>query len=174
VANLMLARGAARQREIALRFSLGASRARLVRQSLTESLLLGAAGSWLGVAFAYWGQRTILRFLPADSSDALAATPNATVLAFTLAVSAISALLFGLPPALASTANNPAARFLWGARLSQRGAGPPRALVVVQVAFSVVLVALAALFGHSLLCVARRGPGLSQSKRICFQLRFSG
>jgi predicted permease len=172
VANLMLARGAARQREIALRFSLGATRARLVRQALTESLLLAAAGSLLGMAFAYWGQQSILGFLPADSSDALAAAPNTTVLAFTLAVSAISVLLFGLAPALGSTAVDPAAGFRWGARLSHRGAALRRALVVVQVAFSVVLVALAALFGHSLLVLRGVDLGFRNQDVYAFSFDF--
>jgi predicted permease len=172
VANLTLARGAARQREIALRFSLGATRARLVRQALTESLLLAAAGSCLGVAFAWWGQATILRFLPADSGDALAAGPNATVLWFTLAVSAISALLFGLAPALRSTAVRPATRFRWGARLSQRGAALRRGLVVAQVAFSVVLVVLAALFGHSLLVLRSVDLGFHNQNVFAFSFDF--
>ncbi|HMC58000.1 MAG TPA: FtsX-like permease family protein [Candidatus Solibacter sp.] len=149
---------------------MGATRARLVRQALTESLLLAAAGSLLGVAFAYWGQQSILRFLPADSSDALAATPNATVLGFTLAISAISALLFGLAPAMRSTAAVPAPELRWGARQAVGGSGLRRALVVVQVAFSVVLVALAALFGHSLL--ALRGVDLGFRNRNVYAFSF--
>ena len=170
VANLLLARGAARQKEIALRFSLGATRTRLVRQALTESLLLAIAGCALGVLFAYWGQRAILQFLPPDSSGALAAAPNATVLSFTLALSAVSALLFGLAPALRSTAVVPAAELRGNALQAAGGSGLRRALVVAQVAFSVVLVALAGLFGHSL--AALRGVDLGFHNRSVFTFQF--
>jgi len=170
VANLMLARGAARRREIALRFSLGATRARLVRQALTESLLLAAAGSVLGVLSAYWGQHAILRFLPADSSGALTAAPDAAVLAYTLAISVVSALLFGLAPALRSTAVLPAPELRRGERQAAGGSALRRALVVAQVAFSVVLVALAGLFGHSL--VVLRSVDLGFRNQNVFAFRF--
>jgi predicted permease len=151
VANLLLARGAARQKEIALRLSLGATRPRLVRQALMESLLLAAAGSLLGVAFAFWGQHAVLQLLPADSGDPFTSGPDAAVLVFTLGISTLSVLLFGLAPALRSTAVHPAAGLR--SRGGQAAGGPVlrRVLVVAQVAFSVVLVSMAALFGHSLL-----------------------
>jgi predicted permease len=138
VAHLLLARGAARQREIALRYSLGATRARLITQSLTETLILALAGGIAGTAFALWGERVIIAFLPPSSGDPFPVSPDLTVLGFTLAVSLLSAILFGIVPALKSTA-----------------AGLPRArvrnaLVIAQVAFSTVLVVLAGLFGQSL------------------------
>jgi predicted permease len=151
VANLLLARGAARQPEIALRFSLGATRTRLVRQALTESLLLAASGGILGIVFAFWGARAILRFLPAASGDPFRTTPDASALAFTLGISLMSAVLFGLAPALRSTAIDPATSLHAGGR--QTGAGQTvlrKTLVIAQVAFSVVLVVLACLFGRSL------------------------
>jgi predicted permease len=172
VANLMLARGAARQKEIALRFSLGATRARLVRQALTESLLLAAAGSALGVWFASWGQRVILQFLPADSSGALSAAPDGAVLAFTLAISAASALLFGLAPAMRSTAVVPAAELRWGTARAAGGSALRRALVVAQVAFSVVLVAMAGLFGHSLFALRNVDLGFRNQNVFAFRFDF--
>ena len=102
VANLMLARGAARRKETAVRLSLGASRGRLVRQAFIESLLLAGAGCVLGVGFAFWGQRGILQFLPSSAGDPFGAGPSAIVLAFTAGISLLSAILFGLTPALRS------------------------------------------------------------------------
>ena len=150
VANLLLARGAARQKEIALRLSLGATRARLVGQAITESILLVSAGCALGLWLAGWGQRLVVRFLPEQAGNPFSASPSVPVLAFTLGISALSVLLFGLGPALRSTAIDPAAGLRPGALIRS---GPPlmrRALVVSQVVFSVVLVSMAALFGHNL------------------------
>ncbi|MCX6631888.1 MAG: ABC transporter permease, partial [Candidatus Solibacter sp.] len=150
VANLLLARGAARQKEVALRLSLGATRGRLVRQALTESVLLVVAGGALGIWLAAWGQRAMVRFLPENSGNPFGAALDTTVLLFTLGITALSALLFGVAPALRSTAVDPAA----GLRAGSVGQGGSpllrRALVVAQVAFSVVLVGFAALFGHNL------------------------
>ena len=95
VANLLLARGAARQKEIALRLSLGATRARLVRQALTECTLLVVAGGALGVLLATWGRRAVVQFLPESSGNPFTAGPDSAVLLFTLAITALSALLFG-------------------------------------------------------------------------------
>ena len=153
VANLLIARGAARRREIALRFSLGATRTRLVRQGLIESFLLALVGSALGLAFAVWGERYMLLFLPPGAGGAFTVTPDGTVLAFTLSLSILSAILFGLAPALRATSLDPAAALRDGGSQSTSrasGAGFRRALVVVQVAFSVVLVVTAGLFAHSL------------------------
>ena len=165
VANLLLARGVARQKEIAMRLSLGATRARLVRQALTETLLIAAAGSAVGIALAAWGVRAITGFLPEEAGNPFSSAPDLAVLGFTIAISLASALLFGLGPALRSTAVNPAERLRSG---SLGHAGRPslrRVLVVAQVAFSVVLVAhgrpvRAQPAGH-----ARGRPGFPQSKR---------
>src|ERR1017187_7629347 len=172
VANLLLARGAARQKEIALRLSLGATRARLVRQALTESLLLVVAGGALGVGLAAWGQRVVVQFLPASSGDPFGAAPDSVVLLFTLAITALSALLFGVGPALRSTAVDPAA----GMRAGSVGQGGRpllrRALVVAQVAFSVVLVGLAALFGHNLYALRSVDLGFRNQNVVAFSLDF--
>ena len=100
VANLLLARGAVRQKEIAIRASLGAGRWRLVRQLLTESLLLSLAGGGLGVLAAMAGMRGLAALAPFDAIRTLALTVDWRVLVFTLGISVLAALLFGLVPAL--------------------------------------------------------------------------
>ncbi len=173
VANLLLARGAARRKEIAVRLSLGASRGRLVRQALTESLLLAGAGCILGVGFAFWGERGILQFLPASAGDPFVAAPNTAVLAFTLVISLVSAVLFGLAPAIRSTSVDPACCIKsGGAQTGARQAGLRKALVVAQVAFSVMLVALAGLFGHSLSALRARDLGFRNRNVMAFSLDF--
>ena len=173
LANLLLARGAARRKEIALRYSLGATRGRLVRQGLVESLLLAAAGCVAGAIFAFWGEGYILRFIPGESSDPFSTALDTTVLAFTVGVALFSAILFGLAPALRSTAIDPAAGLQW--RGAQAAGAPPglrRALVVAQVAFSAVLVVLAGLFGHSLAQLRAVDPGFRSRNVIAFQMDF--
>ena len=172
VANLLLARGAARQKEVALRLSLGATRARLVRQALTESILLVVAGGALGVGLAVWGQQSLVQFLPEEAGTPFGATPSGAVLLFTLGITALSALLFGVGPALRSTAVDPAA----GMRAGNVGQGGQpllrRALVVAQVAFSVVLVGLAALFGHNLYALRSVDLGFRNQNVVAFSLDF--
>ena len=172
VANLLLARGAARQREIAMRLSLGATRTLLVRQALTETLLIAAAGSAAGIGLAAWGVRAIAGFLPEEAGNPFSAVPDLTALAFTIAISAASALLFGLGPALRSTAVDPASALRSGG--ADRVTRPTlrRALVVAQVAFSVVLVALAALFGHSLFAMRSVDLGFRNQNVIACRLDF--
>jgi predicted permease len=172
VANLLLARGAARRREIAMRFSLGATRARLMRQALTECVLLAAAGAALGIGLGFWGTRVILRFLPEQAGDPLSTTPEPAVLGFTLAISVFSVLLFGLIPALRATAVPPST----GLRSETGGsAAAPmlrRVLVVAQVAFSVVLVAMAGLFGRSLFELRSVDLGFRNQNVVAFTLDF--
>src|SRR5581483_2079411 len=99
VANLLLARAAARQKEIAVRLSLGAGRARLITQLLTEGTLLAAIGGAAGLLLAYWAQNLLWSFrppfLPADAIDL---TPDLRVLLFTIGVSLATGILFGLAP----------------------------------------------------------------------------
>lgn len=171
VANLLLARGAGRRREIAMRVSLGATRARLVRQALTESLLLAAAGAGAGLVLASWGERALLSFLPAGAGNPFASGPDAAVLAFSLFATIASVLLFGVAPALRSTAVDPVAGLRAPAG-SDRGGRPlfRRALVVMQVAFSVVLAVLAGLFGHSLGALHAIDPGFRSQDVVAFSL----
>ena len=171
VANLLLARGAARQKEIAVRLSLGATRLRLVRQALMESLLLALAGSAIGILLASWGQRGVLQFLPASSGEPFDAAPNLTVLAFAIAAAILAAALFGLAPAWRSSAIDPAECIKSGGSSGARHHSAFRqALVIAQVAFSVMLVALAGLFGHSLAALHSVDMGFRNQNLIAFSL----
>ena len=175
VASLLIARGAVRRREIALRFSLGATRSRLVRQWLIESLLLALAGSVLGLAFAVWGDRYMLLFLPPGAGARFDVVPDAAVLGFTLGISILSALLFGLAPALRATSLDPSAALKdGGSRQTGRGAraGFRKALVVAQVALSVILVAAAGLFVHSLADLRAINPGFVAQNVVTFSLDY--
>jgi len=175
VANLLLARGAARRREIAMRFSLGATRWRLVRQRLIESLLLALLGSTLGLAFAIWGERYMLLFLPPGAGEGFGVAPDAAVLGFTLGISILSAVLFGLAPALRATSLDPAATLKdGGSQQPGRGAraGFRKALVVAQVALSVVLVVAAGLFAHSLAGLRSINPGFVAQNVVTFSLDY--
>lgn len=104
LANLLIARASARQKEIAVRLALGAGRLRLVRQLMIESFVLAAAGGALGIGLAVLIVRALIAFLPSGHTPiSLTATPDATVLGFTCAISVLAAALFGLAPAVQST-----------------------------------------------------------------------
>jgi putative ABC transport system permease protein len=149
VANLLLARAASRSKEIAIRTALGAGRLRIIRQLLTESLLLSVMGGTLGLLFAMWGIDALLAALPEDVPRLLVAGIglNKTVLAFTFAVSIVTGILFGLAPALQASKSNLNETLKDGGRTSA-GAGRQRVrnlLVVAEVAFSLLLLVSAGL-----------------------------
>ena len=152
VANLQLARGAARQREVALRLSLGATRGRVVRQLVVESLVLAGLGAVAGVLLAIGGVQLLLAlFIDPESPSLLVATPNPRVLAFTTLVAGAAGLLFGLAPALQSTrpALAPTLKDEAGTVAGGGGVRLRKALVVSQVALSLLLLVGAGLFIRS-------------------------
>ncbi|MGA2985491.1 MAG: ABC transporter permease [Terriglobia bacterium] len=150
IANLLLARAAARRREMAVRLSLGAGRFRVVRQLLTESVMLASLGGAFGVLFAIWGVRSLtLLLLNGQENFTLHAELNWNVLAVTAALSVVCGLLFGLAPAIQSTRPD-----VMPALKNGRGGGPRRraqhALVVAQIAISFLILVAAGLFVRTL------------------------
>jgi putative ABC transport system permease protein len=151
IANLLLARGAARQREIAIRMALGSGRGRIIRHLLTESLLLSVTGAALGILFAQWGARLLVGLLASnvyqENRVFLDLSIDSHMLAFTVAAAILTGVIFGLAPGWSGTRVNPQAAMKANARGVMRSGkfGPEKALVVVQVALSLILVAGAGL-----------------------------
>jgi predicted permease len=174
VASLLIARAFMRQKELAVRLSLGASRARLARQFLTESLVLSAFGALVGLGLAYGLTRGLLALVPAGSQPLLiAATPDLRVLSFTLVLTFITALVFGLAPALRASRPQP-----WTTLKetvgSIAGAGGSlflrKSLVAAQVALSFLLLFGAGLFVRSLQNLQATDTGLALDNLVTFQV----
>jgi len=148
IANLLLARAAARQREISIRMAIGAARRRVMRQLMSESLLLSVLGAAGGLLFAIWGSGLLVRFLSKSGSELqLDTAPDLRVLAFTMGVAVLTGLLFGLAPALRATGVSPNSVLKEHARSMATGRfGLGRALVTGQVALSLMLLVGASLF----------------------------
>jgi macrolide transport system ATP-binding/permease protein len=164
VANLLLARAAARQKEISMRMALGATRARLVRQWLTESLLLAGLGAIAGGLLSAWGVDALVGLLGRDVF--VNVVPDARVLLFTLGVLVVTAILFGIAPALRSSRVEPMLTLRehsgWAASRAARS-GLVRALVVLQVAMSLWLLAGAGLLARSLVNLQDQQFGFNPS-----------
>jgi predicted permease len=172
VANLLLARAAARQKEIAVRLALGAGRARVVRQLLAESITLALAGGAIGILIAWWSGHGLLRFLPgAAASQRLDTAPDLRVLAFLFALSLATGILFGLAPALQATrpAIAPTLKDQTGS-VSTGSARLRMTLVAAQVALSLVLLVGAALFARSLYNLQEVDPGFRPANLIEFSI----
>ena len=166
LANLMLARATARAREIAVRLAIGASRARIVRQMLSESVLLATLGAAGGLLLALWLSQSLVSFLSTGNNRIFVdLAPDWRVFTFMALVAVFACLLFGLSPALKATGTNPGKTMQSGGRSStdaHEAFALRRGLVVLQVALSMVLVVGALLFGRSLRNLATVDAGFRQ------------
>jgi predicted permease len=173
IANMLLARGVARTREVAVRMALGASRSRIVFQLLTESVLLSLTGAAAGIALAWKASALLLQMVtPGPDPVPLNLAPDLPVLAFTLGLTVLTALLFGCLPALRAT------RFEFtsalkdgrgGSTASTRGA-LARSLIVGQIALSVLLLVVAGLFLRSLIHLTSIDTGFDKHNVLVFSL----
>src|SRR5271170_2614293 len=174
VANLLLARSAARTREFAIRSALGASSARIVRQLVTESVLLSLAGGTLGLLLAKWGVRPVLAALPGSLPRSENIGVNLSVLLFALAISVVVGILFGLAPALQSSQTDLQAALKAGGRGStsphQRAQS---SLVIVQVALTLVLLVGAGLLFRTIRRLWEVNPGFDARHLIAFNVGLS-
>ena len=173
LANLLIARASARQKEIAVRLALGAGRGRLIRQLLVESLMLATVGGSLGVGLAVMIDQGLIDFLPSGHTPlSLSSTPDWTVLGFTFAVSLLAGTLFGLVPALQSTRPELANTLKDEAGGVLRGgsAGLRKGLVVAQVSLSLLLLIGAGLFLQSLRNLKTLNPGFEVKNLLAFDV----
>ena len=168
IANLLLSRATSRGREIAVRISLGAGRARIVRQLLTESALLGLLGGAAGVLLAAWGVWSLQPFLPSNVILINSIHVGGSVLAFALLLSLAAALAFGLAPALLATPSNLQAKIKEGGeRTGQRGGQHVRNfLAIVEISLAMVLLAAGGLLIRSFALVTAVNPGFDPKNVI--------
>ncbi|HVQ37324.1 MAG TPA: ABC transporter permease [Pyrinomonadaceae bacterium] len=173
VANLLLARAAVRQKEIALRVALGASRGRLIRQFLTESILLSALGGILGLLLSFAGLQLMTGFIPNEISQLKAISLDVRVLGFTIVVALLTGLIFGLVPALQASIFNPNETLKEGGRDSSsgsRGNGIRGLLVIAEVAVSLVLLIGAGLLINSFLRLRNLDPGFRSDNLLTMKV----
>jgi len=173
LANLLIARASAREKEIAVRLALGARRGRIVRQLLLESLVLAVIGGSLGAGLAIVIDRVLIDFLPSGHTPiSLSSAPNWTVLAFTFAISLLAGAIFGLIPALQSTRPNLAntLKDQAGAVIHRGSAGLRKGLVVAQVSLSLLLLVGAGLFLQSLQNLKTLNPGFEVRNLLAFDV----
>jgi len=175
VAGLFLARGSARQREIFTRLALGASRGRIGRQLLADSILVALAGGLLGVALAPAVMRALIAFLPRDgAANALQSTLNPRLLLFAMLASLVSGIVSGCAPALQAGRRSLVASLTERAGAAAGSLRLRRTIVTAQIAVTAILVVGAALFGRSLTSLMAKGPGFDTSSLIFFGINPSG
>jgi putative ABC transport system permease protein len=171
VANLLLVRASARRREMSVRVALGANRWRIIRQLLTESLMLALIGAALGILLAHWGTTFIASQLPEGIPRLNEAGVDARVLAFTLGVSLVTGLLFGLAPALQASRLNLTEALKEGDRGSSGGRQPLRSLLVIsEVALTLTLLVGAGLLIQSFRRVLQVDPGFEPQNLLTMQV----
>ena len=172
VGNLLLARATARQGEISVRMALGATSSRLLRQLLTESLLLAALGALCGVILARWAVRALLALIVSPTAP-VHAELNGRVLAFTIAIAFVAGILFGLAPAVRAGRIDLVAAIKSGSRgiaSSRRRLGASELLVAAQIAVSLVLLVGAGLFARSLLNLQQQRLGFDREHLVLARL----
>ena len=177
VAGLLLGRGAARRRDLALRRALGATRARIIRQLLTESTVLALAGALAGLALAWWGTAALGSLAPRDFIGDQALRIDLRVLAFALTISVLCGLAFGAVPALQLSRDALAGALGEGGARSSgtRRAGRTRdALVAVEIAVAVVLLVGSVLFVRSFQRLTRVDVGLDTHNLLTFDVNLTG
>jgi predicted permease len=177
VANLLLARGTTRRAETSIRMALGAARSRLIRQMLTESLLLGCMGGLAGLAVAYAGTRMILALaFPHAPHLPIDANPSPVVLGFAFVLSLMTGVVFGIVPAWITSNSDPAEALRAGSNRSTRDATslPQRSLIVFQAALSVVLLVGAGLLTKSLRNMEHQKFGIETENRYVVHLDPAG
>jgi putative ABC transport system permease protein len=177
VANLLLARAATRQKELALRTALGASRGRLIRQLLNESLLLGVIGGTAGLFLAYWAIELLIKFNPGNIPRLEEVTLDGRVLAFTLVVSVLTGVIFGAIPALQASKPDLNESLKEGGRSSGGGAGHRRVrsiFVVSEVALALVLLIGAGLMIKSFIKLQQVDLGFNPDKLLTARVLLPG
>jgi predicted permease len=173
VSNLLVAKATSRSKEVALRLALGARRPAIVKQLLVESLLLALAGGLAGLAVAYWTTRGLLLLAPTEQARlALSPAPDGRIVLFTLGLSALAAVIFGLLPALQSARTDLVSTMKQasGTTAAGHGARVRKTLVVVQVTVALVLLLGSALFVQSLRNLNRVDPGFRATNLLRFKI----
>ncbi len=173
IASLLLALALSRQREISVRAALGASRSRLMRLLLLESLLVATIGSLIGLAFAYWGVRALVAHLPPNTPRLEEMGISGVVLGYTILIALVGGLLCGLAPAIPGTRMNLSRTLGEGSQRSSEGRASKRLrslLVVTEIALAVVLVVCAGLVSRSFWRLSNVNPGFRTDNALTFNL----
>jgi putative ABC transport system permease protein len=175
VANLLLARATARKKEIAIRTALGASRGRITRQLLTESILLALIGGTVGLLLAWWGMGSLLALAPDDLQEVKSVALDVRVLAFTLGVTMLTGIVFGLVPAIQASSPNLNETLKEGGRGISGGRHRVRsALVIVEVALALVLLVCSGLLIRSFVSLNRVSPGFNSKNALTVNIALPG
>ncbi len=176
IANLLLSRASARHKEIGIRVAIGASRLRIVRQVLTESVLLAWIGGLLGLVLSVWGARLFVSLAPKRFPQNGAADLDVRVLAFNLAISLLTGIIFGLAPALRVSKVDTNESLKAGGRSSRTGSRhrTRSILVVAEVALALVLLVSAGLMLNTLYRTLHTDPGFNPQNLLSLEVRMNG
>jgi putative ABC transport system permease protein len=175
VANLLLARATARQKEMSIRSALGASRWRVVRQLLTESVLLALLGGGAGLILAFWGIESLLGLAPEDLPRVKDVTLDGRVLVFTLVVTLMTGIIFGLVPALQASSPNLNEILKEGGRGTTGGHHRVRgSLVIIEVALTLMLLVCSGLMIRSFIRLQRVNPGFNPNNALAVNISLPG